>query len=160
MALGFRGRAHSVAQRLFLEVEERFSDAPACRKLRKGRRLGLAEASLYLRRMLQPTGLWISFQGASVSQLPVGSKLTPVRPLFRQTYEYDRVISLQIPKALARVIRTSLVIEHSAGKSLPSSKWKMYLNTSLKSARDHSPIEKVIEHMAERVDQRIRRMRS
>lgn len=160
MALGFRGRAHGDAERLCLEVEEWFADAPAFRKIRKGRRLGLAEASLYLRRMLQPTGLWISFQGASFSQLPEGAKLTPVRPLFRQTYEYDRVISLRVPKALTRVIRTSLVIEHSSGKSLPSSEWKLCLNTSLESASDHSPIEKVMEHMAGRVDQRIRRMRS
>ncbi len=160
MALGFRGRAHCDEERLCLEVEEWFADAPAFRKIRKGRRLGLAEASLYLRRMLQPTGLWLSFHGASFSQLPAGAKLTSMRPLFRQTYEYDRVIPLQVPKALARVIRTSLVIEHSSGKSLSSSEWKMYLNTSHESSRDHSLIEKVMEHMAERVDQRIRRMRS
>jgi hypothetical protein len=160
MALGFRCRVHGDAERLCREVEEWFADAPAFRKIREGRRLGLAEASLYLRRMLRPTGLWISFHDTSFMQLDGDTKLTPVRPLFRQTYEYDRVIPLQVPEALARVIRTSLVIEHSSGEFIPSSEWKLCLDTANKSARDHSLIEKVIEHMAERVDRRIQRMRS
>ena len=96
-----------------------FANAPCFKAVRSGRKLGLGEILLYLRRMLNPTGFFISTRGNPTDE-PVLRLSKALAPAFRHA-EVRGPLRIQDRLALLpRLIRTTLVIE-ATGKPGDSS---------------------------------------
>lgn len=139
------------------EIGGWFEDADAFRNIRAGKKIGWAEAQLYLRRIVRPTGLWLAFEDPVPNQAAVGHITTPLVPLFRQTVDAEKLPFPRIIRLLARVIRTSLVIDRSGGLHGGAGDWRLCLDAANRSG-DESPLIRTIEHLAERVDKQIKKL--
>lgn len=156
-ALGFAPGDSPDGRHLEPEIRGWFENAEAFRCIRSGRKLGWAEATLYLRRILQPTGLWLAFEDPVPNQAAVGHITAPLVPLFRQTVDSEKLPFPRILRVLARVIRTSLVIDRSGGRQGGAGDWRLCLDAANRTGNE-SPLLRTIEHLAERVDKRIKKL--
>lgn len=87
-----------------------FAVAPCFRAVRAGRRFGLAEMFLYLRRIFHPTGFRVTVRQSADSaeaQLVVET----FAPAFRRVFKRGPVALWEWPGILICLIRTSLMIE-------------------------------------------------
>jgi hypothetical protein len=95
---------------LFDWLENWFPKAEFFKSIRAGRRLGLNELLLYLRRILQPTGLWLTVK-SDVNSIMFKQLTKLLAPLYRHTstIEYSK-----LPNWMDRcklIVRTSLLAE-------------------------------------------------
>ena len=152
---------HATAQRAFGEVPPRdsadqidplviwetwFSDAPCFRAVRKGRRWGTREIALYLRRILQPTGYFLSINGTldGESRQRIEEALMPA---FRARLLVDSTGWLARLRHWVPLIRTQLVIGTSAACSEGGD-----------GGNSEALIHEAIETLAARTCRRIRSM--
>jgi hypothetical protein len=142
----------SIANTL-LELETWFLQSPIFRRVRSSRRLGSGELSLYLRRSIHPTGIWLAIEGHPDSRA-TEQIIAPLLPLFRRTHYTNHVSAHGIPGILAHVIRTSLVIESQARRLPVPTQWRLPISGNL-IERGHETTRRLIEQLATRVDHRL-----
>jgi hypothetical protein len=123
-----------------------FAESPRFKALRAGRRIGVREISLYLRRILHPTGFKISTSGM-ISDDDIRSLIDTLAPAFRRVVVRPRCSIIYLPWLLSRLIRTTLVIErHCDVPGMPK---------ILAAGSRYDIIGECIESLASRVDHRI-----
>lgn len=118
-ALGFRCDKKSEAD-ISMNLKEWYNRAPIFKPVRSGKRYGLSEIGLYLRRCFRPTGVWLGFPvcDSEIEKQCIEDALKPIRPLYRRSKDVGPVSLLTIPKVLCFIIRTSLLVEMGARKSM------------------------------------------
>jgi hypothetical protein len=90
--------------------ENWFETASCFSGVRSGRRLGLGEITLYLRRILQPTGFRLPL-GGSEHQPDVAVVAATLAPVFRKVVLRGAIGIKDWPSVICDLIRTRLVIE-------------------------------------------------
>jgi hypothetical protein len=97
-----------------------FPDAKYFQSLRKGRRIGFSGLLMYLRRIIRPTGLWLSIR-SDINSSICNELSNLLAPLYRRVCCVE---TSSLPNWLARcklVIRTSLIIETQSNKEADKS---------------------------------------
>jgi hypothetical protein len=130
-----------------------YPEAENFRAVRTGKRYGTEEIQLYLRRCLNPTGLWLSFQKHLDSDT-LDEILKPIMPLFRRVHFCNRTSFPRSYKQIIQAIRTSLVVENNSGRTVSSGNWRFTIDpTTSRDPQQHSI--RILEQMAARVEHRI-----
>lgn len=124
-----------------------FEVAPFFQPVRKGRRLGIQEAMLYLRRILHPTGFLFSTDRRKDDE-SVARLANVLSPAFRQAEIRGNLSFWKRLSLFQQLIRTSLVIE-ATGKTDTQSDGE-------REAHADDTIAKALETLAKRVDRRTR----
>jgi len=100
---------------MLIWLEKWFRDASFFQPIRKGRRIRLSSLLLYLRRIIRPTGLWLSIK--SDINLSICNEVSNLlAPLYRRVCCVE---TSSLPGWLARfklVIKTSLIVEAQSSK--------------------------------------------
>lgn len=151
------GITKSSALEVVEEVAEWFKEASSFRGVRRGHRYGLRETKLYLRRILQPTGIWLASQEADDQQTFVETVVRPLSSLYRRTHQLERVALTRLPGIIAKLIRTSLVIERNATSNSNINQWKI----GISSGGKRSPAEetcRILDLLEARSNLRISRL--
>jgi hypothetical protein len=151
--LGFAGVVGDSPGQILAEVERWFPEAPAFRQVRKGRRLGMDEILLYLRRSLRPTGLWLRFHGKHSDPKMIDRIVEPLIPLFRRTIRCNHVSRHNIPLMISKVIRTSLIIESDGGSGESLGGGRIVVNLSQVSDVGDARC-RILDQMAARIEKR------
>jgi hypothetical protein len=147
----------TAAEACYLKVRQWYPDAPVFAPIRRGRRFGIGEVQLYLRRCLRPTGLWLNFAGAPSPDSPqMVEILKPIEPLFRRVFRSIRIGWIGIPKTFSRMVRTSLVIE-TGNRRQAGGEWRQVIDLS-DGADTEELRRQILEKMAMRVERRISTM--
>lgn len=134
-------------------IKEWFKSAPSFRAVRGGHHYGIREIGLYLKRILQPTGIWLSCRKDQMNGEFMEDVVRPLFPLFRRVHRCDRISLLRLPQTLAMIIRTSLILERNARKKSGESNWR--ISVTAKGASDAAGITcGILDTMAARVARR------
>tara|TARA_B110000438_G_scaffold291622_1_gene328810 strand:- start:708 stop:1697 length:990 start_codon:yes stop_codon:yes gene_type:complete len=158
-AFGFQPKIEESEAGLLGELKEWYPDAAAFKPVRSGKRYGLSEIQLYLRRCRQPTGLWLGF---STGDSPSGEEviedaLRPIKPLYRRNKVTPRLKSSGAVKALNLMIRTSLVVETKAGKNLLACKLRAMID--VEASKDSGEVTRsILDHLNKRIVRRIAKL--
>ena len=139
--------------------EEWYARARCFTALRAGRRVGAAEASLYLKRVRQPTGLWLTVLENDAAGTS-GAIVDRLRPAFRRMHSCGPLGLPDLPGLVNRLVRSSLVVEHVdlEPTSLKSLRNRFGVVLDLRENNDPvSATRRVLERLATRLDKRFAR---
>jgi len=130
-----------------------FAQASCFRAVRAGRKLRIREISRYLRRILRPTGFWLTHPGECG-----GEGADYLTPAFWRIQRRGRVALWDLPGLLLRVIRTTLVIEQKQDRDPAPGRLRSWLGRAVWQHPSANPGE-MLEFLAKRVDRRIAHQR-
>ena len=131
-------------------VAEWYPRVPAIRAVRSGRRFGIAEIVLYLRRTFHPTGFKLILDGGAEMNEKVEAIAGRLAPLYRGVHHCSSLTLRELPGVILQLIRTNLVIEEGGSKwtrggfTVDLSKEDVFLD--------------ILEHLAAKADGRIKRI--
>lgn len=158
-ALGFQSQHEDSEAEFLSDLKAWYSDATIFKSVRSGKRYGLSEIQLYLRRCRQPTGLWLGFSGGEPNndEALIDEALKPVKPLYRRNETIGRVKFSGMMKAVSLMIRTSLMIETKAQKSLMAGKLRTMIK--IDASTDSCQVtQEILAHLNERIVRRIEKL--
>jgi len=92
-------------------IEKWYDRAPCFKGVRKGKRYGMNEIRLYTRRMLNPTGYWLTFPDVKNEDPWIEDICKLMPPLFRQQHRMGCLSCIKLPSVLLKLVRTRLVVE-------------------------------------------------
>jgi hypothetical protein len=131
-----------------------FDRTPAFQSVRAGRRFGMEELALYVRRIVRPAGFRLVLAGGGRRCPRVEEAVETLVPLFRRVQRRGRVWPWQIPDVLQRVIRTTLVVEERTGEARSAGCRKTALGV-MADPEQEDMIPTVLRHLAARIDARV-----
>ncbi|YCM42401.1 hypothetical protein V2O64_13910 [Verrucomicrobiaceae bacterium 227] len=157
--LGFQSENGGSESKLLSDLKKWYSEAEFFKPLRAGRRYGLSEIQLYLRRCRQPTGLWLGFssRGTPVAEQLLDDTLKPVKPLYRRNQITREIKFPGILKALSLLIRTSLSVETRARRNLMAAPFRTMIEADAASDSREMTRE-ILAHLNERLVRRIAKL--
>ena len=154
-SLGFAPLEEVNEEAILASLKEWYPYAPVFEKIRKGKRYGVGELVMYLRRCIRPTGVWIGFSGYR-SAVWLEDVLRPIKPLFRRYCEVEKARRLGFVKLLSLVIRTSLVVEYSAKKCFIPKRFRKFIE--VENERSQSEVSRyILRYLNDRVVGRLRK---
>lgn len=138
-----------------------YDQAPCFKGVRKGKRYGMNEVSLYTRRILNPTGFWLSFPHLEAGDFLIDDICEKMPPLFRQKHQMSHLSFSKIPTVLLRLVRTRLVIEIGSviSKSLLGRRSRAVIDERSSELGVNDVIVRLLESMAKRIDARIQKLK-
>jgi hypothetical protein len=89
-----------------------FRSAACFHRVRAGHHYGWKEILMYLRRMLQPTGVWLAFPGRIARDAQSTRLADVLRPIFRQVERVDRISGTAFCAAWMKTARARGVCEY------------------------------------------------
>lgn len=131
------------------DLEEWFRSATCFSRVRAGHHYGWKEILMYLRRMLQPTGVWLAFSGMNARN-SLSTKLTDVlRPIFRHVEQVDQISGTAICITWMKMVRARGVCEYPVSNidGLPG-RWIIH-------EQGNEAVKQVIEKLTNRIRSRI-----
>jgi len=143
------------------EIASWYETASCFKGVRRGHRYGVNEIMLYLRRIFQPTGFWISLKKCDKDDDIIDALENVLPPLFRQKHRVGKLSFARCFSVMMKIVRTRLVIETGGvfSQKLLGSSSRLIVDCKCEDLNSKEIVFDILQQMSKRMDVRIASMK-